>query len=1219
MRHDAKGSTSCNAPSPTFGARRAATFWILLAVSIGFLVSATGSATAATVNTHVFSSSFDGTGTVPIGSFANVSQVATHHASGRVYVIDAGHNAVAQFDASGTPLEFSSSQLPPGSTALTGSNTPQGSFSFYTDVNEFASPEPDIAVDNSGGPTDGRIYVVSESYRVLAFAPSGEYLFQIQRKEEFGLIYTATSDASGHLWTGASAGAMPFIHTEFGTAGTPPSPIGGFSSVAEQVSTFDFAFDSTDQLFAVSLYSDQSLKTRVDRYSPDGDFEATVDADLASAVAIDPSTDSVLVAGDGEIREHDDQGPRDTFGVSELGTANGIAGALNGNVYVADAEKNQVAIFEPGTTTAPDASIDPPSEIETKSATFTGTVNPLGFPTSYRFEYRFLGSSESWQQTPAQDAGNGTSDVPALAEVEGLEVGSQYEVRLVATDTERKVSFRTPVEAFTTDPVPPVVETVGWPYRTSTSVNLAARINPRNTETSYYFEYGTTSGYGSKLPASENGDAGAGGLSRLVLEELTGLAPDTTIHYRIVASNTAGTVTGEDWIVTTRSTDEIGDHGRLPGPPESDRAYEQVNIPNTNGNPVGAFSAASSDGNRVLYTISGGTELAETGSQSPYIAERTDSGWISTSIQPPRKDADVTFTLYPGVNSDLSKVVNYGTDRPGDVTFWELTPGMGPRSFGDVFSGGLGGLWALSSSRDLSTVLMSDGGHLYELTDTGREIVDLLPDGSPSLCGPGNGALPWGWHAGSYVFVSWPERHQIAADGSHMVFNTSPGSECGEDAIQLYIRHAGETGSLIDGETELISGPPLSGPDWPALFVSATPGDEGDPNPRIFFLTKSQLSPEDEIEAGPVPSSPFVDPRGADLYSYAVNSGEVDCLTCVVPHADVIAASSAGHLDTYRSIAVARDGSKIFFSSSNAFIDGQGTIGAANIYRYDVASDELAYVATTTEPGESLESSVGIDPTNGEALNEDGSVLVFRSAAQSLNQLSDSDNGGVSQYYRYDDRDRSLVCVSCPPNGAAVQSVPLIMSSENVREPRVTPLSADGDVYFATPESLLPVDQNTAGPGQSPDSGTDIYEWRDGRVMLVTDGITSHAKGQQPAVMGSSTSGRDVYFTATARLTADVTDGFAKLFDARIGGGFDFPPPPPPCSLDVCQGEAKGVPDDPTSGSSRFIGPGNPKPKLKKRRKARCRAKPRGGTKQRSSRRCQKSSRSRNNDASKRG
>lgn len=57
-------------------------------------------------------------------------------------------------------------------------------------------------------------------------------------------------------------------------------------------------------------------------------------------------------------------------------------------------------------------------------------------------------------------------------------------------------------------------------------------LNPFGVATSYRFEYGTTSSYGSSTPAY---DAGSGTGDGPVAADLSGLAPSTTYHYRIVA------------------------------------------------------------------------------------------------------------------------------------------------------------------------------------------------------------------------------------------------------------------------------------------------------------------------------------------------------------------------------------------------------------------------------------------------------------------------------------------------------------------------------------------------------------------------------------------------------------------------------------------------------------------------------------------------------------
>jgi hypothetical protein len=76
-----------------------------------------------------------------------------------------------------------------------------------------------------------------------------------------------------------------------------------------------------------------------------------------------------------------------------------------------------------------------------------------------------------------------------------------------------------------------------------TTATLNALLNPEGRETSYHFEYGTTNGYGASTPP---GTLEAGFEDQPAGAELSGLLPRTTYHFRVVASNSAGTFIGPD-------------------------------------------------------------------------------------------------------------------------------------------------------------------------------------------------------------------------------------------------------------------------------------------------------------------------------------------------------------------------------------------------------------------------------------------------------------------------------------------------------------------------------------------------------------------------------------------------------------------------------------------------------------------------------------------------
>lgn len=75
------------------------------------------------------------------------------------------------------------------------------------------------------------------------------------------------------------------------------------------------------------------------------------------------------------------------------------------------------------------------------------------------------------------------------------------------------------------------------------TATLRGSVNPHGGATYYYFQYGLTDGYGQQTPLAE---AGAGNRAVVVSVPISGLAPLTIYHFRLVAVNGAGTTLGRD-------------------------------------------------------------------------------------------------------------------------------------------------------------------------------------------------------------------------------------------------------------------------------------------------------------------------------------------------------------------------------------------------------------------------------------------------------------------------------------------------------------------------------------------------------------------------------------------------------------------------------------------------------------------------------------------------
>jgi hypothetical protein len=81
----------------------------------------------------------------------------------------------------------------------------------------------------------------------------------------------------------------------------------------------------------------------------------------------------------------------------------------------------------------------------------------------------------------------------------------------------------------------------------SSSATLTGTVRPNSGDASVRFEYATTTGYGSQTAVQRM----TGSSDQPVSAPLTGLSPNTTYHFRVVASAADGTATGADGMFTT--------------------------------------------------------------------------------------------------------------------------------------------------------------------------------------------------------------------------------------------------------------------------------------------------------------------------------------------------------------------------------------------------------------------------------------------------------------------------------------------------------------------------------------------------------------------------------------------------------------------------------------------------------------------------------------------
>ncbi len=97
---------------------------------------------------------------------------------------------------------------------------------------------------------------------------------------------------------------------------------------------------------------------------------------------------------------------------------------------------------------------------------------------------------------------------------------------------------------------PPGATTEAASSITASGATLNAAIDPNGRETTYHFEYGPTTSYGTSVPVPNAAETSTFS-TEIEKRAITGLEAETTYHYRIVATNPSGTSNGTDHTFVT--------------------------------------------------------------------------------------------------------------------------------------------------------------------------------------------------------------------------------------------------------------------------------------------------------------------------------------------------------------------------------------------------------------------------------------------------------------------------------------------------------------------------------------------------------------------------------------------------------------------------------------------------------------------------------------------
>jgi Tol biopolymer transport system component len=1195
------------------------------------------------------------------GGVMNAPSGVALDSSGNVYVSD-DTERVQKFDADGnfllafgqdvvesgpgdTGTGFEICVAADGDVCQTGVSASTGG-AFATSFSTAAN----LTVAPAGAPNEGNLLVTDPgNRRVQEFTPAGGFVrafgfdVKVGGVETFEVCEVAAECKEG----AAGSGAGQFADE------TP-------TNIAEDAAGNIYTVEPTTN-FRVQKFT---LPGNV--VTPQGTFaeahlSGTSAADGPLAVAIDPATEDVLVAkafpagstascpntGDPSVAE------RRIVEVSAAGAleathmacagidvARGIAvRGSTGEVFVSS-ETSGWGIFVLNTPLdLPSVGLSGISDVDAHNATVSGFVNPngpealpYGPTTSYHVNFKRSADS-TFSQTADLDVGKGTANQLFSKRLASLEAGTAYDVQIVANKP-FVGTVATAIFSFTT-PVAPAE--VGFPSATTAATEggdvraaLYGSVAPNSQPTTYRFEYGTTTAYGTQVPPAEK-SVGAGPVPVPVAQFLDGLQPETTYHFRLVAKNPAGTAASSD---STFTTPPLG--SSLP----DNRGYELVS-PADKG-PAGSvaelgfaeqvFGQASLDGNSVVYPIQNGIPESTAGGWTRWRADRTASGWLSTQLSAPALvpapeigDGGSGFIIpssvlyaspdlgcailesYEPLTEDVPPLsIQLGTQnlfrRNADGSH-DLISDRVPLNPKATTTGG-GFYRQIEASDDCSRIyfktnyeLMQDASGLYEWDEGTLRDAGVRPDGSvgPNLGDNDKGAV-MGGEAHNASTGRW---NAVSPDGSRLFFSaiSNEGTDSGGRAV--FMREEGGA-SVID-----ISQSKTAVPTNGARFEAASADGS-----RVFFVANygiaasSSDGPTDG-DCGATPSDatePPIEDKPCDLYAYDVETGDLSDLSTDANAADPAGAQVQG------AVAISNDGSHVYFAALGQLVPGKGRTyaqnidgeGSANVY---LAHDgSLSYV-TTLEKGNG--DLLGSGSGSGSVLmrrplrwsaeaSANGRRLLFESAAN----LVGNDTGGGKAAYLYSADTGQLTCVSCRPDGQPSLSPPSLRVLATGRGPNGTDrhrsMSEDGRrIFFSSFDVLAPGAEGGESDGNGNLVKTSIYQWQNGQIRFLAFGERSGGNGLG-GYLDASADGDDVFIATARQLVSQDRDFVSDAYDVRVDGGFPPEAVPTPCdpAADECQGPAAAQPGAPSPASASFVGAGNPpvsRPRPKHCRKGRAR------------------------------
>jgi hypothetical protein len=969
--------------------------------------------------------------------------------------------------------------------------------------------------------------------------------------------------------------------------GTPAGLFGGVSYVA---------VDGTNGEIYVADGSN------VDQFSSTGVFlgritgEDTPDGDLRSSasVAVDPESHHVFV---GDYRA----------------------------TYISS-QPSVIDVFAPDLV-IPDVTTGLASNVTPRSATLTGTV---ALDKEGEATCRFVwGRSKEFGETApctAPVTEEKTSVQATLSQATGseLEPDTIYYYRLQATNKNGLNPGEPGQDQEFTTPGPGIHEEATSNVA-STSATLDARIDPHNAPTTYYFQYGTSSAYGTNVPAAPGLLLGAGAGDLEVAQHLQGLLAGTIYHYRVVVVSEPEPGVFEAFDGPDRSfTTQTAGVFVLP----DGRSWEMVSPPDKHGALIESISEygviqASVNGDAMTYITDAPTEAEPQGytNRLQVLSTRGGDGWASRNIAIPHivaTGASVGLGFeYRFFSEDLSLSVvqPFGSfnpslsDEASEQTAYLRT---------DYLHGNVNDPCVEKCYRPLVTgkpgfanvspgTVFGEEGRCPPSIFCGPEFVGATPDLShvvlESNALTASGGAQQEWFAGKltpgvgmrFEGESPGARHGVSDDGTRIVSK-------GNGATGIVMRDVAKEETV---RLDTVQGGTGSGEVKPVFQIASSDGS------KVFFTDTQRLTENSGAQNGE-----------PDLYECEMVE-VAGKLTCSL--SDLTPLSGRESANVLGVLGASRDGSYVYFVANSVLAPGavpgtcikavSSAALACNLYVRHGGTTRLVAVLSGEDYPDWAQGFSNLEDLTAR-VSPNGQWLAF----MSQQELTGYDNRDAvsgkpdEEVYLFDASSGRVVCASCNPTGARPVGVEYrnlnnkLVGGDRVWEPDTwiaanipgwTPyylghalyqsryLSDSGRLFFNSSDALVSQDVN----------GTeDVYQYEPPSVGGCTTStvtfsdrsggcvglISSGSSAEESAFLDASGEGGDVFFLTQAKLAPQDFDSSIDVYDAHecSGAAPCFAAPsvhPPPCSTgDSCKPAPS--PQPPVFGSpssATFSGAGN--------------------------------------------